>query len=127
MLALEMGTERACAKAIAVLQVGIEGDPPRLSDGRVVTNSELHRTKKDSFAATVDGRAATLRAKQRRVRSPAEGHWRTAMASAFMLTIGARDPKSATPVIIQRAEAVGEGEFARRIMLPMLAAKFSLP
>ena len=60
------------------------------------------------------GKNRTLRVKQRRARSAEEGAWRAAMASAFMLVLGARDPEAAKSAIIARAEFVGEGEFARR-------------
>ena len=126
MLALEMGSERACAMGIAAWQVGIEADTPRArADGRVVTSWERYRTQMGSLAATLRGKESTLRVKQRRARSAEEGAWRTAMASAFMLVLGARDPEAAKSAIIARAEFVGEGEFARHFMLPMLAAKFS--
>ena len=126
-LALEMESERACAVSVAVWQVGIEVDPPRVSDdGRIVTNWGRERTQKGAQAATLEGRAVTLRAKQRRTRSAAECIWRTAMASAFMLVLGARcNSEAARSAIVARAESVGEGEFARWFMLPMLAAKFS--
>ena len=125
MLMLEMGSERACAVGVAVWQVGIEADQQRVStDGRVVTTWERERTKVGSSSATLEGRAATLRAKQRRIRSAAELIWRRAMMSAFMLVLGARARKAVESAIITRAESVGEGDFARRVMLPMLDAKF---
>lgn len=126
MLALEVGPERACAMGIAAWQVGIEGDPQRVSsDGRVVTNWERWRTRMGALAATLRGKEATLRAKQRRIRSAEERTWRAAMASAFMLVLGARDPEAVKATVLARAQSVGEGEFARWFMLPMLAAKFS--
>jgi hypothetical protein len=124
MLALEMGTEHACAKSIIVWQVGIERPPRRSKAGRVVTNWERRHTKGGARAATLEGRVATLRAKRGRIRSGEEVLWRTAMASAFMLVLGARDPDAVKTAIIRRAESVGEGDFARRVMLPMLTAKF---
>ena len=127
MLALEIGTERACAMGITVWQVGIERAPRRSRAGRVVTNWESGRTKKGARAATLEGRAATLRVKQGRIRSAEEGRWRAAMASAFMLVLGARDTEAGKTVIIRRAESVGEGEFASRVILPMFAAKSSSP
>jgi hypothetical protein len=126
-LALEMGSERACAMGIAATEVGVEGNPQRVSgDGRVITNWELGRTIRGAKAGTLEGRASTLRVKQGRVHSAEEGRWRTAMASAFMLVLGARrDSEAVRSAIVARAESVGEGEFARWFMLPMLAAKFS--
>jgi hypothetical protein len=126
MLALEVGSQRACAMGVAAWQVGIEGDPPRVSnDGLVVANWERRRTRTGSLAATLRGRESTLRAKQRRTGSAEERAWRTAMASAFMIVLGAHGWVAAKPPIVARAESVGEGKFARCVMLPMLAAKFS--
>jgi hypothetical protein len=48
------------------------------------------------------------------------------MASAFMIVIGRRPREDAKSAIVARAGSVGEAEFARWIMLPMLDAKFSL-
>ena len=128
MLAIELGPERACALAIAAWEVGIEGNPPLVLPGQVSTNWERRRTKMGANAATLEGRAATLRGKQRcRPRDPQDVIWRRAMGAAFMLVLQARDPETARPVILQRAESVGEGEYARRKMLPMLYAKFSPP
>jgi hypothetical protein len=121
-----MGSERACAMGIAAWQVGIEGDAPWVSgDGRVVTNWERSRTKAGSMAATLRGRESTLRVKRRRARSAEECAWRTVMSSTFMLVLRAREREAAKSAIIARAESVGEGEFARCVMLPMLDAKFS--
>ena len=128
MLALEMGSKRACAMGIGAMEVGVEGNPQRVSgDGRVVTNWELGRTIRGSRAGTLEGRASTLRVKQGRIRSAEEGRWRTAMVSAFMFVLRARcDSEAVKSIIVACAESVGEGDFARRVMLPMLAAKFPL-
>ena len=128
MLALRMGSERACAMGIAAMVVGVEGNPQRVSgDGRVITNWELGRTIRGSKAGTLEGRASTLRVKQGRIRSAEESRWRTTMASAFMLVLCARcDSEAVRSTIVARAESVGEDDFARRVMLPMLAAKFPL-
>lgn len=125
-LALEMGSERACAMAITTMEVGVEGNPQRVSgEGRIITNWELARTIRGAKAGTLEGRASTLRVKQGRVRSVKEGRWRKAMAFAFMLVLGARrDSEALRSAIVARAESVGEVEFARWFMLPMLAAKF---
>ena len=51
------------------------------------------------------------------------------MAQAFDMVMHARDRESAAkrmPVVFHMAAAVGEGEFAMRIMLPMMAAKFAI-
>ena len=124
MLALEMGTGRACAIGIAAWQVGIEGDAPRVSDdGRIVKNWERERTKRGSLAGTLEGRALTLRSKQRRCRSADESQWRKAIASAFMLALRAPDRGASKRTILERADGVGEREFARRVMVQMLEEK----
>jgi hypothetical protein len=66
-----------------------------------------------------------LRQKRSRCGSPQEAVWRTAMASAFMIVIGARDPETAKPVILQRATSVGERHYAEHKMLRMLMRKFA--
>ena len=65
-----------------------------------------------------------MRAKQRRTRSAEECAWRTAMYPPSCSCFSARDREAAKSAIVERAEFVGEGEFARRVMLPMLDAKF---
>jgi hypothetical protein len=45
------------------------------------------------------------------------------MANAFRLALGARD-EAVKPAILQRAEAVGESEFARAVIWLMVDAKF---
>jgi hypothetical protein len=127
MLALEMGSARACAMGVAVWQVGSQADPPRVLAGRVVTNWERRRTRKNSTAGTLEGRAVTLRTKQRRSCTEQEGRWRVAMAKAFTLVLRARDPAAVKLAILAHAISIGEGEFAGRVMLPMLDAKFSSP
>ena len=56
MLALEMGSERACAMGIAALQVGTETGSRRILNGRVVTNWHRKHTRPGSMAATLRGR-----------------------------------------------------------------------
>jgi hypothetical protein len=125
LLALEAGSERACAMAVVAMRIGVEGNPQHRAGGSVVTNWECKPTRKGSRAGTLEGAAVTLRQKRAHCGSPLEATWRTAMASAFMVVIGARNPEAARPVILQRAAAVGERRFAERVMLPMLVAKFA--
>ena len=115
MLALEMGSERACALTIAAWQVGrqLEARPGRITWA-------MTPTLPGAKAATLVGRANTMRGKQRRPCDLEDASWRTAMASAFMLALAAKDPEAAKPAVILRAKSVGENEFATRIMLPML-------
>ena len=126
MLALELGSERACALGIAVWQVGIEATPRQIVSDRHVLTSWLRKpTRTGALAATLEGRALTLRSKQRRRCSGEDGAWRTAMASSFMLVLGACNLESVKSTILARAESVGEGEFAECVMLPMWVEKFA--
>lgn len=121
MLALRIGSERACTTFVASWQVGVEGDPP--IPGRWQWLRFL--TKPGAHAGTLEGRAASLREKQRRCRSAEEATWRRWMASAIMATVGTRDPESAKTVVLERAERVGEGDFARRVLWRLIDARFS--
>jgi hypothetical protein len=131
MLALEMGPERWCSEGVAGWMCGIEFFGPfklkklKKYPGHIAASWPRNRRRDN--AGTLDGKAATLRIKQRRCRSIAEAVWRKTMASAFMLVLGGRDREAVKPVILQRAAAVGEGEFAKRVMWPMVDAKSSLP
>jgi hypothetical protein len=128
MLALEMGSERTCATAIAAILIGIEGQPPRLSaehPGLIITNWERYITRKGATSGTLEGRASTLRVKQNRYRSAAEMTWRRNMASAFMLAIGARDPQATMAAVFERVCASGEPEAVRGLLIlwRMIGAK----
>jgi hypothetical protein len=129
LLALGMSSERACSLGVATWVVGLELNKPRPSPlgHHIITTWANKPTRSGATAGTLKGKAATLRIKQRRCRSAAEGAWRKAMGFAFMLVIGARDQKGVKPIILQRAAAVGEEEFAKRVMLPMVDAKFAVP
>jgi hypothetical protein len=110
--------------------VGIELDPAKLSaDGLyVITNWKAPRarvvhTSPGASAATLEGRAATLREKLRRYRSEEEAIWRRQMASAFMVTLGARDRERCKAAVLERCQQIGENEFARTVLWPMIDAK----
>jgi hypothetical protein len=119
MLALEIGSERACAIAVAAWQVGIplEEQPDRITWANAPTLG-------GSMAATLAGRADTLRGKQRRHCCEDDAAWRRAMANIFMLALRARDRARAKQAILQRADMVDEGEFARTVIWPMVDHKF---
>ena len=127
MLALEMGSERACAVGVAVWQVGIEADPPRVSaDGRVVTNWERERTQKGSQAATLGGSSchvasqATPHPQRRRVHL-AHGHGVRLHARAWRRVT--RRPRG--PPLLRERNPSARANSPDAFMLPMLAAKFS--
>ena len=102
MLALEMGSERACAMGIAAVEVGVEGDPQRVSgDGLVVTNWERWRTRMGAMAATLRRPSLDIASQAAPRPQRGGGTWRTAMASAFMLVLGAhRDSEAVRSAII---------------------------
>lgn len=127
MLALDMGSERVCSLAVAVWLVGIEINQPRPVRKWIATEWAALKTKRGAKAATPDNKATTLRIKRRRVGSQDEARWRKAMAHAFMLVIGARDRDAVKLRVLQLAASVGEEEYARRVMLPMIDGKFPLP
>jgi hypothetical protein len=118
---LEAGSGRACAAAVTA---------PLL---------DVLQTYSRRPTTGLEGLALTLRSKQRRIGNRAtktldpterwvacliEINWRRVMGSAFMLALGAQDRIAAKQAILQRAETVGEGEFARTVMWPMVDAKF---
>jgi hypothetical protein len=131
-LALEMGSRFACARAVAVWFVGLEADEQHKSaehPGLMVASWRANRTRRDATAATVKGKAQTLLEKERRRSGLFEQNWRALMAQAFDMILRVRDREAAAkanlmPVVFQLAAAAGEGEFAARVMLPMLAGKF---
>jgi len=127
LLALGMGSKRACTAAVAAELVGLQGDRPRPSiehPGLIVCSWERKSTRQGARAGTLEGKAATLREKQRCCWTLKERAWRKAMAYAFMLTIDSRRPREVLrSLIVQTAAAVGEGDFASTVMLRMLAER----
>jgi hypothetical protein len=123
MLALEMGSERTCAVAVAAqLLTILETRRPRPTTGL----EGLALTLRSKQRRIGNRATKTLHSKQRHFASLIEANWRRTMGSAFMVAFGARecDRAAAKQAILQRAEAVGEGEFARTVMWPMVDAKF---
>ena len=86
LLADGAGSARDLSFAIAAWQVGIEAESPSGAKhpGLVATHWLTKRTIPGARAATLEGRAATLRQKQARKTIPtAQAEWRTTMASCF--------------------------------------------
>jgi hypothetical protein len=127
LVALEFGTEHACAMGVIALFVGIKGEADTLSaDGRhVVTNWERYRTRHGSNAGTLEGRAGTLRGKRRKYQSKADLHWRAAMSAAFRAVFTLADRQQSKCVALAAAMIVDEAEFARAKLWPMIDARFS--
>ena len=122
MLALQWGSERACAAAIVAYLISFEASPPELrADGYVVTR---WRGTKPGAAATIDGRVATLREKRRIYRSEIDLGWRTAMGAAFQAVLAVPDRGQAESIAMLAATMAGEErEHAR--LLQLIAARFS--
>jgi hypothetical protein len=127
MLALQLGTEHACAVGIAAQLVGVEGNTERLSaDGRyIITNWERYRTRAGAIAGTLEGRVATLREKRRRYQSTADVHWRTVMGAAFQAVLADLPSIKAKEIALLAAGMVEETEFARNTLFPMIDARIS--
>jgi hypothetical protein len=122
MLALEMGSERACSLAIATMQVGVEAKPAQICADRpwlLMTNWWRKPTRKGSRSGTLEGRSMTLRFKRRRIRSAAETVWRKNMASAIMLALTTRDRRAAVPLLFERVCKAQDSD--PRVLLALLA------
>lgn len=123
LLADGAGSARDLSFAIAAWQVGIEAESPSGAKhpGLVATHWLTKRTIPGARAATLEGRAATLRQKQARKTIPtAQAEWRTTMASCFNIVFGARDRARAQAAVLERAATVGEQDFAWLVLCPMI-------
>lgn len=137
MLGLRLASESACAKALAIWQLAKAGNPPKLSVDRrhVITNwrgikdrpGERDDLLPGARAGTIRGRVATFRNKRRHYRSPRDLEYRTRMSAAFRAVSASEiaDTEVAKWVALLAAALVGEEEFARRVLWPMIDARFS--
>jgi len=106
MLALQWGSERACAAAIVAYLISFEASPPELrADGYVVTR---WRGTKPGAAATIDGRVATLREKRRTYHSGSDLAWREAMGAAYQAVLMLPNKDQAKHVALAAAQMAGE-------------------
>jgi hypothetical protein len=85
-----------------------------------------------AVAATIEGRAATLRQKAARWRNdPLASEWLSKMAGALMLTmLPVKDATQAKDIVCVLAAGAGETEFAIKTIFPMIdmaAAAKELP
>ena len=130
MLALEMGSERACAMGIAAMAGRHRRRATTAVAGAMGGSSPIGNgsaPRKGSGPGRWRAGQSTLRVKQGRIRSAEEGRWRTAMAIRF-------HARASAPVIRRpevrhrcvRGKWSAKASFARRVMLPMFAAKFPL-
>ena len=109
-----------CPPEWAVLAIG----PSRRSDceGR-------HFNTKGGASATVVGRAASILVKARRFRRDKSNHfWLARMAACFSLALvqhrSIGDVTTAAEVIGEFAAEVGELEYAKRAIIPLLASNY---
>jgi hypothetical protein len=125
---LTHGTSETDAFKIAAAQIvgiplGCRTVGPRQKRGRGLVRAGL-LVNYDYASTTIVGKADTLRRKFKRPISPEEHVWRLAMGRAFLLATRAKDLDRCASKINELAEAVGEAQYARAVLLPLLAAKF---
>jgi hypothetical protein len=73
---------------------------------------------------TINGKAATLRQKAKRMVTVEEVEWRLAMARAFMLALKGLDHQRCAEQIKGLAAYAGEAGYAQAVLLPLLRARF---
>ena len=75
----------------------------------------------------IEGKAATLRKKAKRMESdPQAAAWLVAMSRAHVLALSAvRDQERCAEIIMELAAMVGETGYATDVLLPLLAARFA--
>jgi hypothetical protein len=76
---------------------------------------------------TINGKAATLRQKAKRMVTAEELGWRLAMARAFMLALKGFDHQRCAAEIMRLAANAGEAGYSRAVLLPLLSARFASP
>jgi hypothetical protein len=128
--ALQVGNEIApppeiaaeCPTGCAVLAIG----PARARD----SDSRYFNTKPGArMPATVQGRAASILVKLRRFRRDRSNHfWLAKMATCFSLALGEHrtigDVATAAEVIGEFSAEVGELDYAKRTIIPLLAMNY---
>lgn len=130
-------SERQAAEAIAALQIGNEVQiPSEIMNGcppgyiavgwgpahAPKADDSFINTKPGSSAATITGRAATLRQKLRESRKDIDNnHWRTNMAVAFALAMSPiKKAQEVKDIVMVLTAAIGETEAALNTILPMI-------
>lgn len=129
LLALDMGSERDVARAVAALDIGRKYQPARPSARHPShLRTFWEKITRPGAPKTLEGRAATLREKRRKYRDPLSNHWRSVMAGAVMLALYPPD-EDAKVRVLAHADAVGEHEFAEAVLFAMIdqRATESLP
>jgi hypothetical protein len=76
----------------------------------------------------IEGKAVTLRKKRDRAKSdPEAAAWLVAMSRSHVLALSAiRDPERCAEIIMELAAMVGETGYAEVVLLPLLAARFTV-
>lgn len=90
-------------------------------------NPHLGHWRINNAGARYSAAASLRRAKRRRYCGAREAFWRQKMGSAFTLVLRGPDLEAVKQIVLQRATAVGEGAFARHVMLPMIDARRRRP
>jgi hypothetical protein len=126
LLAFEMSSERQCALLVAAIDTGHERGSEQASEVHSRVQTSWEKAVRRGAAASFEGRAASLRGKLRKYLNNPDPHarrWLVNIASACMLAIGAKDKERAKMAALARAGVVGEEEFARQVLWPMIDAK----
>jgi len=130
-------SERAAAEFVSAMTVGNELElseqERRPIEGYVQlkwgpttalrNDGAILNTKRGSSAATIKGRAATLREKSRKWSDPDSIKWRCLMTLAVacgLKKVGTRSAKEAKTLAHAAANLAGEGLFATSTLLPMI-------
>jgi len=128
--------ERESARILAGMLFGNEVSPPaelveRCPSGyvpmswgpaRPKTYGTINNTRMGVKAGTIEGRADAIRKKARiSWGDPTTDHWRLEMAKAFALAISPiRDVQGVKYAVMALTGAVGETDYATRVILPMI-------
>jgi hypothetical protein len=116
--AIGIANERPAAETVAAFINGNEISSGTRSDGMVFISFEMRNV-------TVAGRYSTLKKKlDRNFITQKEAEWHLAMSTAFTIALGAKHPLELHQ-IMTFARAVGEDEFAKRVLIPMAKARIS--
>lgn len=79
-------------------------------------------------AATIDGRARTLRKKYKEACAPEEINWRGNVAACLMLGLAPSDElEKAKLKVLKHADWAGERDFAIKVIFPMIESKLASP
>jgi hypothetical protein len=121
-----LGTSETDAFKIAAAQlvgipVSIETVEPRRKQGRgAIPGGTL--VSYDQAAVSIAGKGDSVRRKFKMSCTQEVAAWRVAMGRAFILTLIGTD--TAPPEVEELAASVGEADYTKRVLLPMITARF---